>query len=153
MTRQDFEKVTKQLKEINFTLNITNCTVSSCKTLINYNILISMTQSQDGRRLVLIMISPYYTHHWKLSSLCTVEAIQSGSSMITSVEDQMSKLHQFGITNFKSEIQKPSHVKKPKVNCNHALHCLSRKPFLLQFHKNVIPLLSESHFSSILSII
>ena len=63
MTRQDFEKVTKQLKEINFTLNITNCTVSSCKTLINYNILISMTQSQDGRRLVLIMISPYYTHH------------------------------------------------------------------------------------------
>ena len=139
------------MKEINFTLNITNCTVLSCITLINYNILISMTQSQDGRRLVLIMISPYYTHNWKLSSLCAADAIECGSSM--SREDQMSKLHQSGITNFKFEIQKPSHVAKPKVNCNHALHCLSRKPFLSQFHKNVILLLSESHFSSILSII
>jgi hypothetical protein len=59
--------------------------------LINYNILILTSQSQDERRPALIMI--HRTIHIIETTSFTVDAIRCGSSVATSVEDQVTKLY------------------------------------------------------------
>jgi hypothetical protein len=64
--------------------------VESLKTLINYNILILMSQSQDERRPALII---HRTIQIIETTSFTVDAIRCGSSVATSVEDQVTKLY------------------------------------------------------------
>jgi hypothetical protein len=63
--------------------------VESLKTLINYNILILLSQSKDERRPALIMINR--TIQITETTSFTVDAIQCGSSVATSVEDHVTK--------------------------------------------------------------